>query len=88
VLFALEGVKDVYASSAWQTVVVSYDEDKIESATIKEALSKAGYGPEEGTPILAQVGNQFKDPNWEILGARATQTNNADLAISGEFRKH
>jgi copper chaperone CopZ len=88
VLFALEGVEDVYASSAWQTVVVSYDENKIESAAILEALSKAGYGPDKVTPILAKVGDNFRDPAWEVLGARATQTNQADLAMSGEFRKY
>ena len=88
VLFALEGVQDVYASSAWQTVVVSYDEDKVESAAIEEALSKAGFGPDKVTPILAQVGDQFKDLGWDVMGARATQTNQADLAMSGEFRKY
>jgi copper chaperone CopZ len=88
VLFALEGVQDVYASSAWQTVVVSYDEDKVESAAIEEALSKAGYGSDKATPILAQVGDRFKDPAWDVMGTRATQTNRADLAMSGEFRKY
>ena len=88
VLFALEGVQDVYASSAWQTVVVSYDEDKVGSAAIEEALSKAGYGSEKVPPILAQVGDKLKDPAWEAMGARETRTNQADLAMSGEFRKY
>ena len=87
-LFALEGVEDVYASSAWQTVVVSYDGDKIASTAITEALEKAGYGPDKMTPILAESGDSFKDPGWEVLGARVTKTNQADLAMSGEFRKY
>jgi copper chaperone CopZ len=88
VLFALQGVDSVYASSAWQAVVVAYDEDKIASAAITEALDKAGYGPDKMTPILAESGDNFKDPGWEALGARATQTNQVDLAMSGEFRKY
>jgi hypothetical protein len=40
------------------------------------------------TPILAESGDSFKDPGWEVLGARVTKTNQADLAMSGEFRKY
>ena len=87
-LFALEGVTDVYASSAWQTVVVSFDEGKVGSAAIEDALSEAGYGSDKTTPILAESGVNFKDPGWEVLGSRTTQTNQADLAMSGEFRKY
>ena len=87
-LFALEGVTDVYASSAWQTVIVSYDEGKVKSAVIEDALSKAGYGSDKATPILAESGDSFKDPAWEALGVRVTRTNHADLAMSGEFRKY
>jgi copper chaperone CopZ len=87
-LFTLEGVADVYASSAWQTVIVSYDEDKIGSAAIEDALSKLGYGVDKATPILAESGDSFKDPAWQEMGARITETNEADLAMSGEFRKY
>jgi len=87
-LFALEGVTDVYASSAWQTVIVSYDEDKVGSAAIEDALSKAGYGSDKTTLILAESGDNFKDPAWAAMGSRVTQTNDADLAMSGEFRKY
>jgi copper chaperone CopZ len=86
-LFALDGVTDVYASSAWQTVIVSFDEDKVGSAAIEDALSKAGYGSGKATPILAESGSSLKDPAWEALGVRITQTNEADLAMSGDFRK-
>ena len=78
VLLALQGIEDVIASSAWQTVIVSYDPDKIEAPAIEEALSKAGYGSDQMTPVLAVEGEQSKDPAWAALGVRITQTNGTD----------
>ena len=88
VLFALEGVQDVYASSAWQAVIVSYDPDKADLQAIQNVLAEAGYGPDKTTPILAQSGERFKDPAWDALGVRVTETNEADIRMSGEFRKY
>ena len=87
-LFALEGVDDVYASSAWQAVIVSYNPDQVDLPAIEDALAKAGYPPDKTTPILAQSGVQEQDPAWHQLGVRATQTNEADLKMSGEFRRY
>jgi copper chaperone CopZ len=87
-LFALEGVEDVYASSAWQAVIVSYDPDQIAPEAIGKALAEAGYGPDKGTPILARSGKQFRDPAWGIWGVRVTETNQVDLEMSGDFRKY
>ena len=87
-LFALDGVDDVYASSAWQTVIVSYDPDKTDQAAVAQALAQAGYPPDKTTPILAESGKQFKDPAWDTLGVRTTQTNEMDLQMSGEFRRY
>jgi copper chaperone CopZ len=87
-LFALDGVEDVLASSAWQTVIVSYDESKIKPAAIEEALANAGYAADTTTPILAQSGERFKDPAWAALGVRVTETNERDLQMSGEFRRY
>ncbi len=87
-LFALEGVDDIYASSAWQAVIVLYDPGKVQLAAIENALAEAGYGPEVTTPILAESGDRFKDPAWEALGVRVTETNESDLRLSGDFRKY
>lgn len=87
-LFALQGIEDVYASSAWQAVIVSYDADKVDPAAIEKALVDAGYGPDQATPVLAESGEQFKDPAWEALDVRVTETNMADLRMSGDFRKY
>jgi copper chaperone CopZ len=87
-LLALKGVDDVYASSAWQAVIVTYDPAQIEPEAIGQALEQAGYEPDKATPVLAQSGTRYKDPSWETLGTRVTETNEADLALSGDFRKY
>lgn len=42
-LMELAGVEDVYASSAFQVVEISYDPDKVTEATLKQTLEEAGY---------------------------------------------
>ncbi len=42
-MLELAGVKDVYASSAFRTLEVSYDEDKTSEQHIRERLDKGGY---------------------------------------------
>jgi copper chaperone CopZ len=88
-LTKLEGVKDVYASSAWKQVLVTYEDGKVDGAAIEEALAKAGYPVGEGEmPVLVQPLEKRRDPQWEKLGFRTTTTNQVDLEMSGEFRKY
>jgi len=85
----LEGVEDVFASSAWKQVLVSYDSAKTDPATIEKALAEAGYPVGEGqVPMLVLPDEKRRDPKWEVLGARVTETNRADLEMSGEFRRY
>jgi hypothetical protein len=63
-LLGLDGVDDVYASSAWKQVLVTYNK-KIKKADIENR----------------------RDPQW-AEGVRMTQTNRADLEMSGEFRRY
>jgi len=46
ILLALPGVKDVYASSAFQVVEVTYDPDQITEEQIDMLLAEAGYAGE------------------------------------------
>lgn len=88
-LVTLDGVEDVYASSAWKQVLVRYDESKIDQPAIEKALADAGYpvgGPD--APVLVEAGVVQRDPQWEVLGARETATNQADLEMSGDFRRY
>jgi copper chaperone CopZ len=87
VLAALDGVADIYASSAWKQVMVKYDPAKLDDAAIVEALDGAGYGADEE---LGLEGKQLSagDPKWDELGVRVTKTNQRDLELSGDFRRY
>ena len=88
-LTGLEGVEDVYASSAWKQILVTYEDDKVDGAAIEEALGKAGYPVGEGEmAVVVQPTERLRDPQWGELGFRATTTNQVDLEMSGEFRKY
>ena len=89
VLANLEGVEDVYASSAWKQVLVAYEDGRTDSAAIEKALAEAGY-PVDGreVPVLVQPTEKRRDPQWEVLGSRMTMTNQADVEMSGEFRRY
>lgn len=50
-LLELEGVMDVYASSAFQTIEVTYDESQINDLKIAARLEEAGYLSEWTIPI-------------------------------------
>ncbi len=51
ILLELEGVVDVYASSAFQTIEVTYDESRINDLQIAMKLDEAGYLGEWTVPI-------------------------------------
>jgi copper chaperone CopZ len=85
----LEGVDGVYASSAWKQVLVSYDSAKTDLATIEKTLAEAGYPVGQGeVPVLVQPREIRRDPHWEVLDVRVTETNRADIEMSGEFRRY
>jgi copper chaperone CopZ len=88
-LLALEGVRDVYASSAWKQVMISFEPGKISEKAIKDALAEAGYGGQDGqASILVHADTIKRDPQWEASGPRVTSTNPADNKMSGEFRRY
>lgn len=64
ILLALEGVVDVYASSAFQIIEVTYDKAKINDLQIAVKLDEAGYLGEWTIPIemgeAAQQGDGSK----------------------------
>lgn len=89
VLVNLPGVEEVYASSAWRKVLVKFDGDKINQAAIEQALADAGYPVGQGeVPVLVQPTRLHRDPQWETMNYRVTRTNQADLTMSGEFRRY
>ena len=50
ILFAMDGVVDVYASSAFHVLEVDFDPGKISADAITEALEEAGYLGELSVP--------------------------------------
>ena len=54
ILLEVEGVTDVYASSAFQTIEVTFDPDKIQEEQIEARLDEAGYLGE--IPVFAETG--------------------------------
>ena len=51
ILLELEGVTEVYASSAFQMIEVTYDEQKINDLEIAVRLDEAGYLGEWSAPV-------------------------------------
>ena len=51
VLQEIAGVEDVYASSAFRAVEVSFDPDKVDEETIKGKLESLGYLDELPVPV-------------------------------------
>ncbi len=62
-LLALPGIQDVYASSAFKVVEITYDPAQIEPATMTNTLKAAGYldelplPVESGRPVTEANGN-------------------------------
>jgi len=61
ILLQLEGVTDVYASSAFQIVEVTYDESKINDLEIAVKLDEAGYLGEWTAPVETGIAAQPED---------------------------
>jgi copper chaperone CopZ len=54
-LAALPGIADIYASSAFQTVEVQYDENSLTEAEITAQLEQAGYLGDLNMPVETGV---------------------------------
>jgi copper chaperone CopZ len=88
-LTKLDGIKEVYASSAWKQLMISFDPKKIKQSDIEKTLAKSGYAVGDGEPpILVETNAIKRDPQWELLGVRVTETNRADKEMSGEHRRY
>ena len=51
ILFEIPGVEDVYASSSFQAVEISYDPEKVNAEQINKILDAAGYMGELPMPL-------------------------------------
>lgn len=88
-LLVVPGVEEVWASSAWQQVQVTYEPETVSPDEISQALEQTGYPAGDGhLPSAPSTLPNAKDPAWDALGVRVTKTNEADLKLSGEFRRY
>lgn len=88
-LVGLTGVDEVYASSAWKQVLVQFDDGKVTTSQLEKALADAGYPVGQGEAlVVVQPTDKRRDPQWAVLGARATETQRVDREMSGEFRRY
>jgi copper chaperone CopZ len=85
-LMQLNGVENVIASSAFKTVLVSFD-GKVTQDDIVNALTRAGYAPGE-LELIERTPDHTSDPAWDVLAPRIVTTSKVDLQMSGEFRKY
>ena len=72
ILLELEGVTDVYASSAFQTIEVTYDEAKINDLEIAVKLDEAGYLGEWTIPVELENAAQQGDGQKPFFRHTAT----------------
>jgi copper chaperone CopZ len=72
ILLELEGVVEVYASSAFQTIEVTYDESKINDLQIAMKLDEAGYLSEWSVPAEMGVAAQQGDGQKPFFRHTAT----------------
>jgi excisionase family DNA binding protein len=88
-LLAMPGVEEVWASSAWRQVQVAYESATISPDDIGRILEQAGYPVGNGeVPASPSPLPNAKDPAWDTLGVRVTETNQLDLKLSGEHRRY
>ena len=88
-LLKVPGVQEVWASSGWKQVQVTYDPSSVSPDVISQSLEQAGYPVGNGQlPAGPSAASNAKDPAWDALGVRVTETNQADLEMSGEFRMY
>lgn len=71
ILLELPGVKDVYASSAFQVAEVTYDPEVIDETAIAEKLEQAGYLGEFA--VITEAGKPVTSKNGDELYFRQTE---------------
>lgn len=67
---SIPGVEEIYASSCFHVVEVTFDESKVSAETIREALEGTGYSGEMLFPVEAGVGSSA--PNGQNAFFRHT----------------
>jgi copper chaperone CopZ len=87
-LLDVKGVSEVIASAARRTVAVRFDEAATSDDKIREALTLAGYPPEEA-PAMIELPDRHEDGSaWYVVLDRTTVTERKDREMAGDFRRY
>lgn len=82
------GIQDLYVSSAWKQVMVTFDPSKVDQPAIEGRLAEAGYPVGEGeVQLLLDRDRIGRDPQWAESEIRTSQTNPADLEMVSQFHR-
>ncbi len=92
VLLETPGVKDVYASSAFHLVEVTFDPSQVDDKTIEGKLEEAGYLGEFALPVEADASTYLQSDRSESYfrhtevfeAARQTVSFNQDVSFTGK----
>lgn len=88
VLVDVEGVEEVYLSSAWKKVLLRVDPAKTNQEAIEVALAQAGFPVGDGEPpILIEWDRVGRDPQWSKSDFRVTRSDPADMEMVGQFHR-
>jgi copper chaperone CopZ len=87
-LLQTDGVADVTASSMEQRVWVEFDPAKTSPEALAAVLERAGYPVGKVPELLVPTPAKEDGSAWYRFEPRVTQTNMADLEMSGDFRKY
>ena len=73
ILEGLKGIKDIYVSSAFNQVTVSFDEKKVSPEQIETLLTEQGYSPEApATAYAVSAGKRINRHTAAITGVGDT----------------
>ncbi len=87
-LTGFKGIEELYVSSAWKQLMISFDPNKTKQSDIEQALADAGFPVGGGEPpVLVETDAVKSDPQWHAQGVRITQTDETEVDLSGDFRR-
>lgn len=87
-LLQLDGIEEVYASSSFRRVAVTYNPKRLDAAAIEKALAEAGYAPGENWQLPEIPEGKEDSSPWYQSIQRVTTTHAADLEMSGDHRRY
>lgn len=88
ILGQIAGVGDVYASSAFKRVTISFDPGEVSAEALEQALDRAGYGINECLYCVNPPPSKADGSFWHTARLRDADTNPLDIEMSGDFRKY